>query len=296
MRTSLSAVLVASALIVACAPAAAPPVTAPDQPAATTAATSQPAVAATTVTPADESVDAVLWVQTSVEYRATALQAYAAARRQLDAALGDTAWTAAVEQQGKPLAGLPPAIVLDADETVLDNSAFQARLIQDQAAYNEENWSAWVAERKAQAVPGAVAFTRYAAERGVAVFYVTNRDARDEAATRDNLAALGFPLDADRDTVFTRGERPEWKASDKSARREEVARGHRILLLVGDDYGDFLPAPRGTVAQRADRAAPYDAWWGTKWIVLPNPMYGSWALALTNEAGSQKRHQLRVSR
>jgi acid phosphatase len=247
---------------------------------------------------AAEGLDAVLWTQTSVEYRATALQAYALARLQLDRALADRGWTAATEQVGRPFEELPPAVILDADETVVDNSAFQARLIEDGDAYNEANWSAWVNQRKATAVPGAVAFTQYARERGVTVFYVTNRNAPLETATRENMAALGFPLDEARDTVLTRLERPEW-VSDKTTRREHVARDFRILLLVGDDLGDFLPN-RGTVAERDARVAPYAAWWGTKWIALPNPMYGSWMSALTAAAPGNpapgKRQQLRPMR
>lgn len=245
-----------------------------------------------------ESLDGILWVQTSVEYRATALQAYVLARVQLDRALADPSWTAAVEQVGQAFGQLPPAIVLDADETVLDNSPYQARLVQDNDTYDETNWAAWVNERKAGAVPGAVAFTQYARDRGVTVFYVTNRNGPEEAATRDNLSALGFPLDEARDTVLTRRERPEWQ-SDKTSRREHVARDFRVLMLVGDDLGDFLPN-RGTVAERDQRVAPYAEWWGTRWIALPNPMYGSWVSALTaapeGAPRPNKRQHLRPAR
>lgn len=249
--------------------AVAPPATAPAGP---PAATAPPPVAV-------EGLDAVLWTQTAVEYRASAQQAYLLARLQLDCALADPGWTAATEQVGRPMEQLAPAVILDADETVVDNAAFQARLVEDGDAYNAANWAAWVNERKATAVPGAVAFTQYAQSRGVTVFYVTNREAELEPATRDNLAALGFPLDPARDTVLTRLERPDWP-SDKTSRRAHVASDFRVLLLVGDDLGDFLPN-RGSVAERDARVAPYAEWWGTKWIVLPNPMYGSWLTALT---------------
>lgn len=291
----LSLVLIASGCASRSAPVATGPTPAP-------AATPAPAPAATTppatVSP-DDQLNAVLWTQTSVEYRASALQAYATARAQLDRALVDPSWSAAVEQQGRDTAGLPSAIILDADETVLDNSPFQARLIVDGGTYNEEIWAKWTAERAAGAVPGAVAFTQYARQQGVTVFYVTNRDAPLEADTRANMAALGFPLDEARDTVLTRKERPEW-ASDKTSRRELVAREFRILLLVGDDLGDFLPN-RGTVAERDARVAPYEAWWGTKWIVLPNPMYGSWESALragapTGQEQAHRREGLRLAR
>ena len=220
-----------------------------------------------------------MWVQTAVEYEASALQAYRLARLRMDEAIETPAWTAAPEQTGDPSA-LPPAVILDIDETVLDNSYYQARVIRDATAFSEATWNAWVEERKATAVPGALEFTRHAAERGVKVFYVTNRAQQGERATRDNLAALGFPLDAALDTVLTRGERPEWQASAKGPRRAYIARQFRVLLLVGDDLGDFVAEASGTVEERRARTAPQSERWGRQWIMLPNPTYGSWERAV----------------
>src|SRR4051812_20421523 len=164
-----------------------------------------------------ENLNAVLWTQTSVEYRAVTMQAYAGARIALDRALADHKWTAAVEQTADP-SGLPPAVVLDLDETVLDNSAFQARQVADSTpvrgiGYDETAWRRWVTERKAGAVPGAVEFLRYARSRGVIPIYVTNRNVKDadggntgEAATRDVLTRLGVPVDESTDTLLMRGE------------------------------------------------------------------------------------------
>ena len=235
-----------------------------------------------------ENLHAVLWVQTAIEFRATALQAYGRARQQLDAALADPSWTAALEQTADASA-LPPAVILDLDETVQDNSPFQARAIRAQLAaraagrwvegFDPVAWDAWCAEAKAGAVPGAAEFLRYARSRGVTPFFVSNRTGPLEAATRRNLAALGIEASDAPDTVLLRNERPEWSASDKTARREAVARTHRILLLVGDDLGDFVPAD-GSVAARAERLAAHEARWGTQWIVVPNPMYGSWERAI----------------
>jgi 5'-nucleotidase (lipoprotein e(P4) family) len=125
-----------------------------------------------------------------------------------------------------------------------------------------------------------LAFTRYAAERGVTVFYVTNRSHTVEESTRRNLEKLGFPLDAGRDTLLTRGEREDWKDSDKAARRAEIASQFRILLLVGDNLGDFLTGEMASLAERAALAAKHQQNWGTRWIMLPNPQYGSWEGAI----------------
>ena len=227
-----------------------------------------------------ENLNAVVWTQTSVEYEASALQAYRTASRQLDAALADPAWTAAIEQTSGA-SQLPPAVVLDVDETVLDNSPFQARAVRDHTSYSEEAWNRWVAEARARAIPGAKEFTQYAAQKGVAVFYITNRMSEVEAPTRANLQSAGFPLDPKVDTVLSRGERPEWAASGKGPRRAYVAASHRILLLIGDDLGDFVVNASGTVDERRTRTAPNSEWWGLRWIMLPNPTYGSWERALT---------------
>jgi acid phosphatase len=268
-RRAPAAILVALTFLVtsaACASRTAPPASAPAAP---------PAAAS----PAGVSLpDSVVWFRTSVEYRATALQAYRLAALMLDRALADRTWTAALEQTGD-FGSKPPAVILDVDETVLDNSESEERNILEGAAYNEARWAEWCNERKATPIPGALAFTRAAAAKGVAVFYVTNRDRALETATRDNLAKYGFPLDPNRDTVLTRAERPEWTSSEKSARRSLVAQGFRILLLIGDDFGDFVAGARGTLAARQALDAAHAAMWGVKWIALPNPLYGSWKTA-----------------
>ncbi|MGH7572280.1 MAG: 5'-nucleotidase, lipoprotein e(P4) family [Gemmatimonadota bacterium] len=217
------------------------------------------------------------WVRTSTEYDAVALEAWRLAIERLDEALAHPFWTAALEQTGG-YQDLPPAVIVDVDETVLDNSRFQTRLINAGEEFDPELWNQWVLEAAAPAVPGALEFARAAGRRGVTIFYVTNRDQAVEAATRRNLETAGFPLDPGQDRVLTRGERRDW-ISDKSSRREVVARNYRILLLVGDDFNDFASA-RLSPAQRATLAARYSDRWGRQWIMLPNPLYGSWEDAL----------------
>ena len=124
-------------------------------------------------------------------------------------------------------------------------------------------------------------FARYAQSKGVTIFYVTNRYVDVEAPTRENLSRLGFPLDAATDHVLTRKERPEWAASDKTSRRQFVARTHRVLLLIGDDFNEFVSAAGKTAEERAQLNAQHASRWGLRWIMLPNPTYGSWEAALT---------------
>ena len=235
--------------------------------------------------PGHALVNATLWVQSSAEYRAGALQAYGAARRALDAALADPSWVGATEESASD-PSQPPAVILDLDETAIDNTAYEARMITRDIVYDAPSWNAWVAEAAAKAVPGAGEFLAYAKSRGVTPFYVTNREAPEEPGTRRNLETLGFPLgnDTARPTLLLRGLRPEWASSDKSPRRAWVASSHRVLLLLGDDLNDFANTRDLSVADRAalvDRAA---SWWGARSIIVPNPMYGSFERAVTSGA------------
>jgi len=219
-------------------------------------------------------LDAALWMQTSAEAYLLRVSTYAEATAAMERALADPSRSAL--GQGGEAAALPPAVILDVDETTLDNMAYNARLVAEGAFYDREHWWSWVQAREAKAIPGAVEFCRRARELGVTVYYVSNRDAPQEAATRDNLAALGFPLDAPGDPLQMRGERPEW-GSDKMGRFEEIGRSFRVLVLVGDDLNDFASGARGaSLAERHELAVSDAARFGRDWFLLPNPVHGSW--------------------
>ncbi len=224
------------------------------------------------------NLDATLWVQTAAEYDAVARSVYVAALAELPTLLADSARSAVLEQVGD-FSALPPAVILDVDETVLDNSPYQARLLVSGNSYGSESWAVWVDERIAEAVPGALEFTTGAEALGITVFYVTNRRAHQEQATRDNLESLGFPLRSDIDVILTRGEQPDWDGP-KSGRRRVVAGTHRVLMLVGDDLNDFVDVDGLTVAGRDEVEGLYSEYWGRRWRMLPNPTYGSWERAL----------------
>jgi acid phosphatase len=227
-----------------------------------------------------ESLNAVLWAQTSAEYRASTEQAYRLARVRLDEALRpeNAVWTAAPEQVGD-YADLPPAVVLDVDQGVLDTSTFQARIVERHCRFRLTEWNAWVREEKGRAVPGALEFAKYARARGVRIFYVTNREHEVEAATRRNLQRLGFPVDADGGDILSKNEREEW-GSDKGSRREFVAASHRVVLVAGDDLNDFVSGSRLKPRERVELARRWSSNWGTRWIMLPNPIYGGWERSL----------------
>lgn len=227
------------------------------------------------------SLQATLWVQNSVEFDALAIMAYQTAGFKLDEALADKNWSASVEQESMDVSELPPAIILDIDETVLDNSPFQARMIAQNSEYNSSAWEKWVLEANADAIAGAVDFTNKAAKKGITVIYLSNREANTEEETRQNLIAEGFPISKETDVVLLKGEQENW-TSAKIERRKKVASSYRIIMLFGDDFNDFLPAKNISEMQRDALLKQYKNNIGTKWFVLPNPIYGSWNDAMFN--------------
>ena len=199
----------------------------------------------------------------------------------------------------KAASKLPPAVILDVDETVLDNSPAQAFLVKGKLGFCDAAWRRWLASRAATPVPGAVAFTQAAARAGIAVFYVTNRacpgaampgDCPAKADTMAAMARLGFARANDPAAFLLLNERPGW-TSDKSSRRAVVAADHRVIMLLGDQLTDFVSPPTAAkiwdelvhpVVSGAVAALPpgagayrsYRAMAGKRWFVLPNAQYG----------------------
>ena len=227
-----------------------------------------------------QSMLSVLYAQSSAEYEASNIQTYVNAKSALDKAFNDVTWTAAIEQKDN-FENKPPAIILDIDETVLNNVPFQARSIIDGQSY-PTGWLDWMLEESSDAVAGVSDFLEYSQSKGVKIFYVTNRIAVAEDATRNNLKKLGLPLDTDRDVLLMKNENG-W-TSDKVSRRKLVAKDFRILLLIGDQLGDFLPLDETTLQldARKELADTYKHMWGSKWFMITNPMYGRWEASIYN--------------
>lgn len=283
----------AVSLVAACATTKAPPV-----PPATVvpAAVSAPAPGVA----ANDNLNAVAWTQTALEHDLIYREVYRQAGEKLLLALKDRDWDALPrdERRNKPR-GLKPAVIVDIDETVLDNSPYQARLVRDGKSFEESSWSQWCREKAAKALPGALEFTRLAASHGVSVFYLSNRAQDLNEATLDNLRAEGFPLATD-ETVFlglgTLVDGCEQVGSDKGCRRKLVGRRHRVLLQLGDQLGDFVDVLANTPQGRRDVVSGYMDWFGQRWFVLPNPTYGSWEPALFNNQWSKPESERRTEK
>lgn len=237
---------------------------------------------------AGETSLAIKWVRDAAEYRALSLQAYRAASLALPGLLADETWSAIPYQ--RDVANLPPAIILDVDETSLTNVHFQETFEPPFEDIKLENWNR---ENKATPVPGAPEFVKLARDSGIEVFFITNRPCEPrpgnehpcpyESITVQDLTEAGMPTDASH--VLLSRERPDW-GGEKQTRRDYVAKSYRVIMLVGDDLGDFMPCVRrrpgggctegGTIANRYALTDEHREFWGTGWIILPNPMHGSW--------------------
>lgn len=236
-----------------------------------------------------DNMNATLWYQTSAEFKASAIQTYQTAALQLPHAIADKNWTA-LPNQTSNYQQLPLAIIVDIDETILDNSPTAAQAVLLNAGYDPKRWDQWVAMAAAKAVPGAVSFVNKAEAAGVKVLYISNRECEKRAGATDscpqkadtlrNLKTVGIEK-IDASQIWLKSEQQGW-SSEKESRRLLAAKDFRILMSIGDDFGDFLPDVKKNITpeQRSALVDTYQDYWGAKWFVLANPTYGSWQTIL----------------
>lgn len=228
-----------------------------------------------------QGADAVLWQNTSAEAYRLFQQGYELARLRLDANL-------AKHNQQKEAE--PCAVVVDVDETVLDNSPYQVELVKQHTTYDQDTWKQWTDKANATACPGALEFLKYANTKGCDVFYITNRDKREQASTMKNLSDLGFP-NSDREHLLLMA-----GSSNKDDRRAKVDSTHSILLYVGDQLRDFdesfkdrkVNYGKELVDSKRDSLMQY-------FILLPNPMYGTFKDAVQGKGSDMEKQQLMES-
>ena len=225
----------------------------------------------------EQSMLSVLYVQTSTEFAANNIQTFNNASKALDMAIQDKTWTAALEQKNN-FSSKKPAIIVDVDETVLDNSSFQSRTILSGLSY-PNGWAKWVNESKASAVEGVYEFLHHANDNDVKIFYVTNRLESFREPTIKNLKRLGLPFDDNKNTLIMRVDE---NVRDKTERRRNIADDYRIILLVGDQLTDFISTKEAYVfhSDRKKLAKKYSDMWGSKWFMITNPTYGRWELSI----------------
>lgn len=209
-----------------------------------------------------QAVDATLWFANSAENQYLFEQTYAYAKILL------------VEKMKFKQTSKSPGVILDLDETVLDNSPYQLECIRNGTTFNAESWNVWVGKAEAKALPGAISFLRYCEENGIEVFYISNRNSTQLEATLNNLTKLMLPF-VNPDHVLLMGD-----TGDKSERRAMVANRTNVLLLLGDNLLDFENYyedrtnnyGKATVDKTLKEALD-------RFVLFPNPMYGQWQKA-----------------
>ena len=166
-------------------------------------------------------------------------------------------------------------MVVDVDDTVLDNSQYQAGLVLKRKSYDPAYFTDWCNAREAGAVPGALEFLRHAHAKGARVFYVSNRRQVDKACTAENLRKLGFPDISDETLLF------RVDTSSKEPRRQMIAGKFRIVLLVGDNLNDLAQVfEKKSVVERKAAVDQIRDQFGSRFLVIPNAMYGDWENAV----------------
>lgn len=226
----------------------------------------------------DHLLYATIWFQRSPEMKALYYQGYNLASLRLSGFV-------------KQKTTKPKAVVVDIDETMLDNSPFEAQEIIDKTEFTPELWKKWTSMAKAKALPGAVEFTRFCDSLGVEVIYISNRTVDEVDVTVKNLDSLGFAFARKENMIFKE------KTSSKRARRDKVSERYEIVMLIGDNLNDLSEVFEnrgvdwGTSVVEQNKKE-----FGNRFIVLPNPMYGDWEKNIFKTSDSLSDEQKRAAR
>lgn len=209
---------------------------------------------------------AVIWHQTSGEYEALCRQAFYLAKQRL---------LEIREQKGGEVFQ-DPVVVMDVDETLLDNSPYFAKLVLENKVFTSESWKEWTSMQQAEFVPGALDFLQHAKSLDFPVYFISNRDADEVESTIRNMERNGYEVSERSNFLFKEAER------DKTTRRELVKKEHDIVLLIGDNLLDFSEVFASDSREGlADRKELMDKF-GKKFIIVPNAMYGEWLYDKSN--------------
>lgn len=211
-----------------------------------------------------ENTMSTLWYQKAAETKALYLQGYNVATDRLKELL-------------KTQTDKPYSIVLDLDETVLDNSPYQAQNVKDGTAFTPDNWDIWVKKAAAKAVPGAKDFLQFADQNGVQIYYVSDRTIDQVDDTIKNLENEGIPVQSHDYLMFL-----EKGVKSKEGRRQAVQEKTNLVMLLGDNLVDFAEFSKTSETERDQKLEELQKEFGEKFIIFPNPMYGSWESTVYN--------------
>ncbi|WP_038231400.1 5'-nucleotidase, lipoprotein e(P4) family [Vibrio sp. ER1A] len=207
---------------------------------------------------AEQYTMALDYVQNSAEVKALYHQVFNMAQYQFDKA--------------EPKNGLKKAVIVDIDETMLDNSPYTGWQVMNQTSFSGKTWDKWNEARSAEATPGSVAFTHYINEHGGKIFYVSNRSNKLLNATTDNMKALGFSGVSDNTVLL------KTTTTVKGERFQHIKdMGYDVVAYIGDNINDFTDFGHGKTNTERSKFVERNAdKFGMKFFILPNPLYGGW--------------------
>ncbi|HEY5463887.1 MAG TPA: 5'-nucleotidase, lipoprotein e(P4) family [Hanamia sp.] len=229
----------------------------------------------------DGKLFATAYQQRSAEYKALCYQAFNIARLR-------------IEQFNRERSPKPKAIMTDIDETILNNSLYEAHQLLQGKDYDDTSWVNWTSMGMADTIPGALHFLQFASASGIEIFYVTNRGENEREGTLKNLKKFNFP-NADNEHLLLKG-----KSSSKEERKNQIAETHTIVMLMGDNMNDLSSLfEKKYPDERSKVADDFATQFGNRFIVLPNPVYGDWEFSLYHYnyglSAEQKDSVLRTS-
>ena len=208
---------------------------------------------------ADKLPNDVRWVRESNEYKSLCYQIYSNATTNLNRQVGANPYSL----NNKDLSTY--AIVMDLDETVLDNSQYQVELLDKKESFNMTSWAKWVNREEAKIVPGAKEYIDVVRSYGIQLIFISNRMDERLNATINNMKILDIYSDSD---IFLLRKN---KKDKKTVRRNEIYNStgrmanystHTVIQYLGDAMGDF---------------PSYDSkQFSVDQYIFPNPMYGKW--------------------
>jgi len=221
---------------------------------------------------------ATIWFQHSPEMKALYYQGFNLAKLRLS-------------EFAKQKTQKPKAVIVDVDETMIDNSPFEAQEILESRGYTSETWKAWSDMAKAKATPGAVQFSHFCDSLGIEVIYISNRKVNEVESTLKNLDSLGFAFAKKENLLFKED------VSSKKVRRDKVSEKYEIVMLIGDNLNDISEV----FDNRDDdwgstMVEKYKNEFGNRFIVLPNPMYGEWEKNIYGKGTKLTDDQMREAR
>ena len=218
------------------------------------------------------------WLENSGEAESLEYQAYNAA-------------TASLSKMVQEPSSKPKAVILDLDETCLSTAPFQGyEILNDNDGFQYSIWNKWVNEKKDTAIPGSVEFTQQAAKDGVQVFYVSGRSQNELKPTVEEMTKLGFAQANEPGHVILL---PPGQ-SGKQPTFDEIEKNYDVVMFVGDQLSDMGNLFHGNSAEEKQQVTEYKNDWGSKFIAIPNPIYGNYIGALDNDKKLTNSQQVEV--